>query len=145
MQARLPKLLIIFSDYGYVIIYLALYIVLENFIFMKWVNVKAIWFGIIIFFIVKPHRIRCGSIFSLFVAVLVDNFQRTLSATEKNKKAATRTVFQVYTGREERHIDARLSGEKQLLVLFYSQPEEEDESGSEYRAQEEEDDEGSVK
>ena len=33
--------------------------------------------------------------FSLFVAVLVDNFQRTLSATEKNKKAATFTVFQV--------------------------------------------------
>ncbi|XP_028396182.1 cation channel sperm-associated protein 1-like [Dendronephthya gigantea] len=72
--------------YGYVIIYLALYIVLENFIFMN-----------------------------LFVAVLVDNFQRTLSATEKNKKAATRTVFQ---------------------------PEEDDESGSEYTAQEEEDDEG---
>lgn len=71
--------------YGYVILYLALYIVLENFIFMN-----------------------------LFVAVLVDNFQRTLSATEKNKKAATKTVFQ---------------------------PEEDEDSGSEYTAQEEDDDE----
>ncbi|CAB4037042.1 Hypothetical predicted protein, partial [Paramuricea clavata] len=50
----------------------------------------------------------------LFVAVLVDNFQRTLSATEKNKKAATKTVFQ---------------------------PEEDEDSGSEYTVQEEDDDE----
>jgi hypothetical protein len=42
---------------------------------------------------------------SLFVAVLVDNFQRTLSATEKNKKAATKTVFQVKI--RSLHIDMR--------------------------------------
>ncbi|XP_066911083.1 cation channel sperm-associated protein 1-like isoform X1 [Clytia hemisphaerica] len=53
------------SDYGFIIVYLMIYIVLENFIFLN-----------------------------LFVAVLVDNFQRTLNASEASKKRRSiRTVF----------------------------------------------------
>ncbi|KXJ24725.1 Cation channel sperm-associated protein 1 [Exaiptasia diaphana] len=62
------------TGYAYIIIYLLIYIVLENFIFMN-----------------------------LFVAVLVDNFQRTLTAVEEKKghKKSGIHIRSVFAGEEE--------------------------------------------
>ncbi|XP_057316449.1 cation channel sperm-associated protein 1-like isoform X1 [Hydractinia symbiolongicarpus] len=83
------------SDYTFIIIYLIIYIVLENFIFLN-----------------------------LFVAVLVDNFQRTLTAAEARKKEKNkhRTLF---VAEENADDDGSVS-------IFSNQNEETSDSTPEY-------------